>query len=77
MTNLVPRSQSVRQCRNVRSGKVRYKAISGWLPELRMPHSNLGSVKGSFLLCLVLAQFGEETKARKSGRAEEDCHATI
>ena len=40
--NLVPRSQSsVRECRNVRSGKVRYNAISGWLPELRMPHSNL------------------------------------
>ena len=33
--NLVPRSQSsVRECRNVRSGKVRYNAISGWLPEL-------------------------------------------
>ena len=42
MANLVPRSQSsVRECRNVRSGKVRYNAISGWLPELRMPHSNL------------------------------------
>ena len=39
--NLVPRSQSVRECRNVRSGKVQYKAISGWLPELRMPHSNM------------------------------------
>ena len=40
--NLVPRSQSsVRECRNVRSGKVRYNAISGWLPELRMPHSYL------------------------------------
>ena len=40
--NLVPRSQSsVRECRNVRSGKVRYNAISGWLPEFRMPHSNL------------------------------------
>ena len=25
----------------MRSGKVRYNAISGWLPELRMPHSNL------------------------------------
>ena len=25
----------------MRYGKVRYKAISGWLPELRMPHSNL------------------------------------
>ena len=25
----------------MRSAKVRYNAISGWLPELRMPHSNL------------------------------------
>ena len=25
----------------MRSGKVRYNAISGWLPELRKPHSNL------------------------------------
>ena len=25
----------------MRSGKVRYNAISGWLPELKMPHSNL------------------------------------
>ena len=39
--NLVPRSQAVQKCRNVRSGKVRYNAISGWLSELRMPHSNL------------------------------------
>ena len=43
ITNLVPRSHSVRECRtrNVRSGKVRYKAISGWLIEERMAHSNL------------------------------------
>ena len=53
--NLVPRSQSsVRECRNVRSGKVRYNAISGWLPELRMPHS--------YLLCdwLFPSVFGSE-----------------
>ena len=29
-SNLVARSRSVRECRNVRSGKVRYKVISGW-----------------------------------------------
>ena len=35
------------------------------------------SVIGSFLLCLVFAQFGEETKTRKSFRSDEDCHETF
>ena len=29
------------RCENVRSGKVRYKAIAGWLRKERVPHSNL------------------------------------
>ena len=38
-TNLVPRSHC--RCENVRSGKVQYKAISGWLQEERLPRSHL------------------------------------
>ena len=72
--NLVPRSQlSVRECRNVRSGKVRYNAISDWLPELRVPHSNLlcdWLFPSVFGFRSVRAQFGEETKTRKSFRSD-------
>ena len=35
------------------------------------------SVIGSFFLCLVFGQFGEETKTRKRFRSDEDCHATF
>ena len=39
IVKLVHRSHC--RCENVRSGKVRFKAISGWLREERVPNSNL------------------------------------